>query len=99
MLEEHSVLQHFEMNHSRMKAGRFVVPLPRKPNAELIGESRSQADQRFLALEQSLHHKDKFHEGDSVIQEYFTLGHAEAVPIEDTNKEPSSVLYVPMHIV
>ena len=87
------------MNHSRKKAGRFVVPLSRKPNAKPIGESRSQAVRRFLALERSLHHKDKFREVDSVIQEYFTLGHAEAVPIEDTDKEPSSVFYLPMHVV
>ncbi len=98
-LEERFVLQHFEMNHSRTKAGRFIVPLPRKPNADPIGESRSQAVRRFLALERSLHHKDKFREVDSVIQEYFKLGHAEAVPIEDSDKEPSSVFYLPMHVV
>ena len=82
-----------------MKAGRFVVPLPRKPNAEPIGESTSQAVRRFLALERSLHHKDKFHEVDSVIQEYFALGHVEAIPIEDTEKEPCSVFYLPMHVM
>ena len=97
-LEECSVLQHFEMNHFRTKAGRFVVPLARKPSAEPIEQSRSQAVRRFLALEQALHHKDKFREVDLVIQEYFTLGHAEAVPIEDTDKELSSVFYLPMQV-
>ena len=75
------------------------MPLPRKPNAEPLGESRSQAVRRILALERSLHHKDKFCEVDSVIQEYFTLGHAEAVSTEDTDKEPSSVFYLPMHVM
>ena len=42
-LEEHSVLQDFEINHSHTRAGRFVVPLPKKPNAETLVESRSQA--------------------------------------------------------
>ena len=98
-LEKRFILQHFEMNHSHTKAGRFVVPLPRKPNAEPIGESRSLAVRRFLTLGRYLHHKDNFREVDSVIQEYFTLGHAEAVPIEDTDKDPSSVFYLPMHVV
>ena len=45
--EKCSVLQHFESNHPRMKAGRFVGPLTRKLNAEPLGESRFQAVQRF----------------------------------------------------
>ena len=38
-------------------------------------------------------------EVDLVIQEYFTLGHAKAVPIKDTDKELSSVFYLPIHVV
>ena len=98
-LEERSVVQHFDTNHRRTKSGRFVVPLPRRPDAKPIGESRSQAVRRFLSLERSLHHKDKFHEVDTVVQEYITLGHAEVVPIEDTDKDPSAVFYLPMHVV
>ena len=47
-LEERSVVEHFMSNHSRSQAGRFMVPLPRKPGAGSIGESRSQAVRRFL---------------------------------------------------
>ena len=98
-LEECSVVQHFETTHSRKKTGRFVVPLPRRPDAKPIGESRSQAVRRFFALEHSLYRKDKFREVDDVVQEYLTLGHAELVPIEDASKDPSSVFYLPMHVV
>ena len=42
-LEEHGVVHHFRDNHSRTDSGRFVVPLPKKPDAKSIGESRSQA--------------------------------------------------------
>ena len=98
-LEERSVVQHFDTNHFRTKGGRFVVPLPRRPDARPIGESRSQAVRRFLALESSLHRKDKFREVDAVVQEYLTLGHAEVVPIEDADKDPSTVFYLPMHVV
>ena len=98
-LEERSVVQHFKSNHSRTETGRFIVPLPRKPNSKLIGESRSQAVRRFLALERSLHHKGRFQEVNNVMQEYFTLGHAEAVPTKDMDKHPASVFYLPMHVV
>ena len=33
------------------------------------------------------------------MQEYFDLGHAETVPIEDMDKAPSEVFYLPMHAV
>lgn len=81
------------------KAGRFVVPLPRKPDGRPIGESRSQAVWRFIALEHSLPHRNKFQELNDVMQEYLALGHAEAVPIKDLDKDPSMVLYLPMHVV
>ena len=52
-VEECSVVQHFKTNHSHTSTRRFIVPLPRKPDAKAIGESRSQAVRRFLALEHS----------------------------------------------
>ena len=33
------------------------------------------------------------------MQEYLTLGHAEVVPIKDTDKDPSAVFYLPVHVV
>ena len=98
-IEERAVVHHFEENHRRTADGRFVVPLPRKPDSKLIGESRSQAVRRFLSLERSLNHKNKFKEFEAVMQEYFDLGHAETVPIEDMDKAPSEVFYLPMHAV
>ena len=66
-LEGRSVVRHFETNHSHTKSGRFIMPLP---DAKPIGESRSQAVRRFLALERSLHHKERFQ---SVMKEYLDL--------------------------
>ncbi len=97
--EEMEVVKHFQSNHTRTALGRFVVPLPRKPGLEELGESRSQAVRRFLALERSLHSKKQFAEFADVVNEYFTLGHAEPVPVTDTNKPPSEVFYLPMHAV
>ncbi len=50
-------------------------------------------------FEDSLNHKNRFQEIDAVVQEYFDLSHAEAVPIEDMSKDPSRVFYLPMHVV
>ena len=97
--EEQSVVKHYHDNHSRSPEGRFIVPLPKHSNAPNIGESRSQAVRRFLTLEHSLHSKGEFDQFADVMKEYFTLGHAEEVPIMDLYKPPKQVYYMPMHAV
>ena len=84
-LEERSVVRHFKENHHKSKDGRFVVPLPRKPGAKALGESRTQAV-RFFSLERSLHSKNRFKDFSDVIEEYFEMDHAEPVPIDDVQK-------------
>lgn len=37
-LEERTVVHHFRDNHSRTDSGKFVVPLPKKPDTKPIGE-------------------------------------------------------------
>ena len=97
--EEKSVVKHFEESHRRTPAGRFIVPLPKKPNPPPLGESRSQAVRRFLSLERSLRSKCEFDAFNSVIQEYFDLKHAEPVPDTDRDKPVQQVFYLPMHAV
>ena len=97
-LEERTVVRHFEANHHRNQ-GRFVIPMPRKPDAKPIGESRSQTVQRFLSLERSLNHKGQFQDFEAVVQEYLDLGHAEDVPSEDLDKATTEVFYLPIHVV
>ena len=97
--EECTVVHNFRDNHSRSDSGRFVVPLPKKPDAKQIGESRSQAVRRFLSLERSLHAKHQFDKFGSVMQEYLDLGHAELVPPSDLEKPEHQVFYLPMHPV
>lgn len=75
------------------------MPLPRKPDIKPIGESRSQAVRRFLSLEHVLNRKGNFQEVNAVMQEYLNLGHAETVPIEDMDKDLTSVFYLPMHVL
>ena len=97
--EERAVVRHFKSNHTRTKEGRFIIPLPKDPNAKPLGESRSQAVRRFLSLERSLNQKGCFQEFDTVMQEYFDLGHAEGVPTQDMEKPPELTFYLPMHAV
>ena len=79
--EESFVIKHFNENYSHTDDGRFIVPLPLKPNAGVLGVSGSTAVRQFLALKHSLHHKGHFSEFSAAIQEYFDMGHAEEVPL------------------
>ena len=97
--EERSVVQHFQETHSRSDTGRFVVPLPKNPQSQPLGESRSQAVRRFLTLERSLYAKGQFQEFSGVVEEYFELNHAEPVPPEDLEKPFKDTFYLPMHAV
>ena len=92
-------MSHFEENHRRTNDGRFVVPLPKKPDPQSFGESRSQAVIRFLSLEHSLQSKNKFSTFNSVMQEYFDLCHAKPVPAADLERSEEDVFYLPMHAV
>ena len=97
--EEQSVVQQFKDHHSRTDDGRFIVPLPKKPHAKPLGESRSRAVHRFLSLERSLHSNGQVDEFNDVINEYFEKDHAELVPLKDLEKPVQEVFYLPVHVV
>lgn len=73
-VEERSVVDHFNCTHCRDHEGRFVVALPKKPDAPPLGESRSLATKSLLSLERSLRAKGQFEEFQDVVEEYFHLG-------------------------
>ena len=89
--EERSVMQFFSLNHSYVDSGNFAVALPRRPGAEHLGESISQAVRRFLSLESLLYAKGKFEELDLVVKEYFHMGHAEILPAADLGKNADRI--------
>ena len=89
--EERLVVRHFKENHRKSKDGRFVVPLPCKPGAKALDESRTQAVRRFLSLEQSLRTKNQFKDFLDVIEEYFEMDDAELVPTDDMQKPSHQV--------
>ena len=71
--EEKTVVRHFETRHYRSESGRYIVPLPKKPDVGPLGESRSQAVRRFTQFERSLHSKGIFPKFKAVIDEYFDM--------------------------
>ena len=89
----------FQGKSSSYQDGRFVVPLPKKPDPPSLGESRSQAVRRFLSLKCSLQLKNEFSTFNSVMQEYLDLCHAEPVPLADLEKPEKDVFYLPIHAV
>ena len=86
--DERLVVQHFKDTHTRSDEGRFIVPLPKRPQSKSLGESRSQAVKRFLSLERSLYLKGQFQEFSTVMEEYFKMNHAELVPVADLQNLP-----------
>ena len=87
----------FQSNHYHDETRRFIVPLPKKKGVEPLGESRGLTVKRFLSLEKSLQSKGQFQEFAKVVQQYFDMGHAEPVPIQQLVKPCEEVLYLPIH--
>ena len=97
--EVKSVVEYFNETHHQNSDGRFIVSLPKKPDAKALGESRSTAVTRFLSLERSLHSKVQFGKLTEVMAEYFQMDHAEPVPLKDLERSCEEVFYLPMQVV
>ena len=95
-LEGRFVLQHYQSNHSCTDDGKFIVLLPRKPDANQVGKSLSQA---IRCLNAHCIQGDSLRTFDVVMRDYLEKGHAERVPMVDLTKSKHNVFYLPMHIV
>ena len=98
--EESEAQNHYDINHKYVPSNcRYVVKLPRKLGAPELGESRTQALQRFRANESSTMRKGTWEQFQRVIQEYLDLQHAQLVKNPDRATLNSMPLYLPMHAV
>lgn len=79
--DEQEALSQFQDNVSRDPDGRYVVQLPRREPTPVLGESYGRASKRFEQNKKALLKKGKWTEFVKAVQEYPTMGHAEAVPI------------------
>ena len=75
----------------------YTVDLPWDTAAPPLGDSRSQALNRFYANEASMERKGKLSDCHEVIQDYMDLEHAEAIPASEPL--PTRCNYLPYHYV
>lgn len=96
---EEECLDHFRQTHERTADGRYIVRLPFNDLKQQLGESRTMAEKRFLALERRLDKapvlKDQYM---SFLREYELLGHME-LSNNAADKAPQSAYYLPHHYV
>ena len=76
---------------------RYQVTLPKSPDIDSLGESKTQAFSRYLSNEWSIIRRGVWEPFQEVIQQYLDLGHAEHVP--PTAAVPDRQFYLPMHAV
>ncbi|XP_076384154.1 uncharacterized protein LOC143262078 [Megalopta genalis] len=93
---ENEVESHFIRTVAREHSGRYVVALPFNQKKRDIGESRTQALNRFMSLERRLSRSpDLKTEYTAIINEYITLGHMTQIESPDN----SFGFYLPHHAV
>ena len=95
--DEAYALDHFHDSIQREVDGRYMVKLPRKIPTPTIGESRSVALRRFLSNKKSLMRKGTWEKFEAVVHEYFSLEHAEEVPLAEVEVPHQDCFYLPMH--
>ena len=97
MVEE-QVQQHYSANVTYSPSeSRYQVTLPRKPDMESLGESRTQALSRYFSNKRSIIKRSIWKPFQEVVQNYLDLGHAEPVPASEPTPQPH--FYLPMHAV
>ncbi|XP_030761095.1 uncharacterized protein LOC115886162 [Sitophilus oryzae] len=93
--EEELCEQHFKATTTRDPTGRFIVSIPLKDSLEKLGESKTQAEKRFLALERKMARNPDFkNEYVKFMREYEALGHMRK--ISGVN-EPLISYFMPHH--
>ncbi|XP_062542291.1 uncharacterized protein LOC134210266 [Armigeres subalbatus] len=92
-------VSHFMETYKRNEDGRYVVRLPFNDLKTQIGESRSMAEKRFLAVERRLD-RDPLLKAQyaAFIREYEELGHMVEV-IPEADEDASDTFYLPHHCV
>lgn len=91
--------EHFLRTYVRKPDGRFETAIPPMEDPPPLGESLSQAVQRYHSVQRSLKKKGLWPEYQKAVQHFMEVGHAELVPTEDLKKPPDQSYYMPMHAV
>lgn len=89
--EEQAAVSNFQDTHTRDEDGRYRVQLPQKEPTPVLGVIRVR---RLQQNKRSLIRKEKWSDFTQAVVEYPDLGHAELVPPNDLQKDPSKT-YLP----
>ena len=92
-------IDHFCSNHSHLSEGSYQVSMPRKPDHQPMGESRTQVVRRFYSNESSMRYRGSWKEFQDVVEDYITLGHAEPMSPIDLIKPSCSTYYLLLHAI
>ncbi len=95
--DEQDAVSQFKDTYRILSDGRFSVKLPRCQRTPALGSSRQSAHRRFLQNEKSLKNKGRLQEFNAVLREYPALDHAEKVPDSESDRDPASTFYLPVH--
>ena len=94
--EELMCEEHYKKTTIRNKDGRFVVRIPLKEDVSQLGDSRTQAERRFLALEHKLAKNPILRQRYvDFMSEYESLGHMQRV--EPSKEDKCLVAYYAPH--
>lgn len=98
--EEKVCVDHFNRTVRRDTTGRFVVKLPLRENYDNLGESKSTALKRFLALENRFKNNMKLR-SDYIdfMDEYIQLRHMSEMSLPSASAKLKQVYYMPHHSV
>ena len=96
--EEQRVLQEYSVTHKCIShAGNYQVQLPRRLEKRQLGESKTQAIQRYYQNESSHQKKGTLPQYQGVVKEYIELDHARLCTAEELQLPPSVSYHLPMH--
>ena len=96
--EELLTQEHYANNFTYNSVScRYTVRLPVRKESPALGDSRTQALQRFRANERATIKKGIYAKFQQVVQEYLDLGHAQ--PVNTSTLIANQPYYLPMHAV
>ena len=98
--EEQACDEHYQRMTKRNQEGQFVVKLPFKDNATLLGDSFQQAKCRLdTLLRRLIRDESLYARYTAFIKEFLDLGHMEQTPELEIPIESSKSFYLPHHCV
>lgn len=96
--DEQFAEDHFINTHSRSADGRYIVSIPIRKNAPVLGSSYGTALKRYYALERRLQRNSELMDQyNKFMSDYLDIGHM--IPVTSPPRSAAESYYVPYHII